>query len=267
MDARLIPMRPCGSTLQAGAHCSSGWNVATPWHQHDMHQILYAFEGSLTVEGTAGSYRIPRQFAALIPAGAAHRTRIQKVASGSIFISPDMLSLTADTPRVVAAPALMRHMLMHAMRWPLDRSNDDATSRAYFECFARLCEEWMRDEVRLVLPSSSDDRVERIMEFTKAHIADVNLGAVCKAAGMSARTLRRRFLGAVGISWEEYRQRLRIHRALEDLDGSMKSVGTIAADCGYENQTAFARAFRHIIGMSPSEYRRRANADESLRTH
>src|SRR5690349_2162899 len=154
----LVQMLPPGSSLRAGALCSSGWDVDGPWHRHDMHQLLYAFEGALVVEGRHGRYKIPRQFAAWIPAGAAHRTTIQKVASGSIFISPSMIEVSTDSPRVIVAPLLMRQMVMHAMRWPLSRSGDDGTSAVYFECFARLCAEWITDEVRMVLPVSDERR-------------------------------------------------------------------------------------------------------------
>lgn len=248
-------MLPAGSGLSAGALCSSGWNVDSPWHRHDMHQLLYAFEGALEVEGRDGRYKIPRQFAAWIPAGAAHRTTIQKVASGSIYISPSMLTASADTPRVIVAPVLMRQMVMHAMRWPLDRAADDATSAVYFECFARLCAEWITDEVKMVLPVSDDRRIAEIMEFTRRRIATVTLGDVCKAVSMSERSLRRQFTSNVGMSWEEYRQRLRIHLALDDLDSTDQPIGAIAARNGYENQASFARAFRAIIGMSPTDYR------------
>jgi AraC-like DNA-binding protein len=249
-------MLPDGSSLQAGALCSSGWTVDSPWHRHDLHQLLYAFEGSLTVEGPQGRYRIPHQFAAWIPAGAAHRTTIQKVASGSIFIRPSLLTARADSPRVIVAPTLLRQMVLHAMRWPLDRAGDDATSAAYFVCFARLCEEWITNEVTLVLPVSDDARVAEIMEFTRRRIATVTLTEVCRKLGTSERSVRRQFAARVGISWEEYRQRLRIHMALDDLDMTRKPIGVIAADNGYESQAAFARAFRVIMGLSPTDYRR-----------
>jgi AraC-like DNA-binding protein len=256
MDLERIKQRLDDSKLQAGALCSSGLEIDSPWHRHDMHQLLYAFQGALTVEGKSGRYKVPRQFAVWIPAGVAHRTTIQRVASGSVYLSRDLLPCSAKTPRVIVAPMLMRQMVMHAMRWPLDRSEDDATSSIYFQCFAKLCEEWIEDEVKLVLPASDQPRIARIMDFTQSHIATVTLADVCKSVGISERSLRRQFASTVGMSWEEYRQRLRIHLALDDLDDTTKSIGTIAADSGYENPAAFARAFRSIMGMSPSEYRR-----------
>lgn len=257
VEIGLVSMRGAGRAVSAGAHCSVGWDVATPWHFHDMHQLLYAFDGAVEVEGRHGRYKVPRQFAVWIPAGAAHRTTIQKVASGSVFLAADIVRCTADSPRVIAAPALLREMTMHAMRWPLDRA-EDSISEAYFTCFARLCEEWIGSEVQLVLPSSSDPRIEAIMAHTSADIATITLGAVCDRAGMSERTLRRHFRKAVGMTWEEYRQRLRLCVALDRLDRTALPIGVIAGDVGYESQTAFARAFRAVMGLAPGAYRRRA---------
>jgi len=260
MQARLIPMRPhtddaaSESALSAGAHCSDGWDVVTPWHYHDMHQLLYAFDGAVEVEGLHGHYKVPRQFAVWIPAGAVHRTTIQRIASGSVFLCPALLPCAMGTPRVIAAPALLREMVMHAMRWPLER-DADAVSEAYFTCFARLCEGWIAEDVDLLLPSSTDAHIAAIMAHTNANIATVTLADVCREAHMSERTLRRHFKKSAGMSWEDYRQRLRICRALAALDGTAQSIGEIAADVGYENQAAFARAFRGTTGLAPREYR------------
>lgn len=255
MDMRLIKTRLNDSKLRAGALCSSGLEIDSPWHRHEMHQLLYAFQGSLTVEDRSGRYKVPKQFAVWIPAGVEHRTTIQRVASGSVYLGREMLPSSSETLRVIVASMLLREMVMHAMRWPLDRGTDDATSKVYFECFARLCEEWIENEVELVLPASDEPRMARIMEFTRNHIATVTLADVCRTIGISERSLRRQFASMVGISWEEYRQRLRIHLALDDLDDTSKPIGTIAADNGYESPAAFARAFRSIMGLSPSEYR------------
>jgi len=255
-DIGLSPMRAAGVTLPAGAHCSDGWRVATPWHHHDMHQLLYAFDGAVEVEGRFGRYNVPRQFAVWVPAGAVHRTSIQQVASGSVFLDPDMVPCEMSAPRVIPAPPLLREMVMFAMRWPFDRQAD-GVSEAFFACFAKLCTGWIGAEVRLVLPASSDERVAAIMDHTAANIASVCFEDVCRIAHMSPRTLRRRFKTASGISWEEYRLRQRMALALDALERTEKTVGQIAAEIGYENQAAFARTFRAITGIAPGEYRRR----------
>ncbi|HEX8057100.1 MAG TPA: AraC family ligand binding domain-containing protein [Novosphingobium sp.] len=140
MDIGLVPMRDSAVPVLGGAHDSDGWDVDTPWHFHDMHQLLHATAGSVDVEGAEGRYRIPHQFAAWIPAGTVHRTRIQKVASGSVFLSPELVPppVAGSRLRVIRAPALLREMMAHARRWPLAGA-EDAARRAYFACMGSLC--------------------------------------------------------------------------------------------------------------------------------
>lgn len=256
MNIGLVPMRDQAVPVLGGAHDSDGWDVDTPWHFHDMHQLLHATAGSVDVEGAEGRYRIPHQFAAWIPAGAVHRTRIQKVASGSVFLSAELVPLpVAGTRlRVIRAPALLREMMAHARRWPLAAGEDDAR-RTYFACMASLCPGWIADEVELVLPTGRDPRVERAMAATRDALATITLAEVCREAGLSERSLRRRFLAEAGMSWEAYRRRLRIHAAIELLDGTDRTVGAIAAEVGYENQASFAKTFREAVGMAPTDYR------------
>lgn len=256
MEPRFVPMRDARSTVSAGAHCSDGWDVDTPWHYHDMHQLLYAFEGALEIEGQEGRYTVPRQFAAWVPAGTVHRTTIQKVASGSVFLSPALLGAEAGSPKVIAAPAILREMVMHAMRWPLERAEEDAVSTAFFGCFAHLCAEWIADERHCLLPSSRNPRIQAIMDHSREHVATLTFGQLAAFAGMSERSLRRHFQRETGMSWEAWRQRLRLHLALDKLDRTTRPIGVIAAEVGYDNQSAFARGFRQHLGIGPKEYRR-----------
>jgi AraC-like DNA-binding protein len=250
-------MRPLNSPVsaKAGTFNSDGLEIETPWHYHDLHQLLYAFEDSVEVEGQSARYKVPHQFAAWIPAGTVHRTALQRVRSGSVFFHPDMIDWPVGSLRVIPVSSLMREMIMHAMRWPID-GEDDAVSPTYFDCFAKLCGEWIAQEVTLVLPSSDDHRINLIADFTRANLSAVTLQDVCKNVGMSERSLRRHFHKAMGISWEDFRLRLRIYQAIDELDTTKKPIGEIAADVGYASQTAFAKAFKTIMGIGPTAYRR-----------
>ncbi len=257
-----ISMRPAGSTLSAGSYNSTNVALETPWHYHDMHQIIYAFEGSVEVESQLARYKVPYQFAAWIPAGIAHRTALQKVRSGSIFLSPELVDLPADGLKVIAASSLMREMILYAMRWPIS-GNSDVTSEAFYRCFAQLCSEWLREEIKLVLPATDDRRINAAIQYTRQHLPSVTLEQVCKAVAMSARSLRRNFHKAMGISWEDYRLRLRMYAAVGELDHTRKPIGEIAEYVGYGSQQAFSRAFRAFTGISPQAYRRLQDKSDS----
>lgn len=255
MEPFLVPMRDVSIPVLGGGHDSDGWTVDSPWHFHDMHQLLHAIDGSVDVEDQHGSHRIPHQFAAWIPAGAVHRTRFQQVRSGSVFLAANLVDDADRRVRVIRAPGLLREMVAHARRWPLDAEQDDS-GRAYFTCMAALCPDWIADEVRLVLPAARDDRVAAAIAMTREKLATITPGEACRAAGLSERSLRRKFRAETGLTWEDYRRRLRILAGMELLENTDRTVGWIAAEVGYENQAAFAKAFREALGISPIDFRR-----------
>jgi len=249
------PMRPPDSPARAGSFNSENLEIETPWHYHDLHQIIYAFEGSVEVESRDARYKVPYQFAAWIPAGIAHRTILQRVRSGSIFFSPELVDLPGDRLKVIAANSLMREMILYSMRWPID-GEPDATSDAFYRSFALLCQDWIQGEVQLVLPATDNRRINAVINYTRTHLPTVTLDEVCQAVAMSPRSLRRNFQKAMGISWEDYRLRLRMYAAVGELDNTGKPIAEIAEYVGYGSQQAFSRAFRAFMGMGPQAYRK-----------
>ena len=158
--------------------------------------------------------------------------------------------------RVVLVPPLMREMIMGAMRWPLTEPLQ-RSGRTYFQALAMLCGEWIQSEAQLALPTSANPRLCKVMDFTRRHLADADLTSVCRIAGLSERSLRRHFRAATGMTWENYRRRSRLARAIVLLSESKLTIGAIALQVGFESQGAFARALNKLIGERPSDYRKR----------
>jgi AraC-like DNA-binding protein len=221
-----------------------------------MHKLLYAFEGAIEVESTRGRNLIPKQLAAWIPAGVPHCTSIHGVRWVSVFFTTDMVDDREERVRTVMVSALMREMLREAMRWPLQRTEGITVSTAFFDAMGKLCGEWITREANLFLPTSTDARVKRVLDYTTQRM-DLNLTAVCKHVGMSVRSLRRHLKAETGMTWEEYRHRSRLLQAISLLSETGEPVSEIAARCGFESPSAFARVFRLEMGESPRDYRHR----------
>lgn len=241
---------------RAGAIPQDDFDIDTPWHSHDMHQLQYAFDGSIEVEDRGARYLCLRTRAIWIPAGVVHRTSLHYVRSGSVLFSPDMIPEPGDRVRIIQVSPLMREMVVGAMRWPLDQPQD-ATGQAYFAALANLCAEWIKEEAPLQLPTTDEPQLQAAMAHTRAHLREGDVAAACAAAGLSERTLRRRFRGAFGMSWDEYRRRARLIAAAALLSEGQLPIGHIAAEVGFESQSAFARAFKELTGKSPREFRAR----------
>lgn len=92
------------------------------------------------------------------------------------------------------------------------------------------------------------------MEDTAHH--ELTLDEIAAEAGMSIRTLNRRFREQTGTSPLQWLHRSRIRRAQYLLETTGHPVERIASQVGFGSPTAFRDRFRRITGTSPNAYRR-----------
>lgn len=78
------------------------------------------------------------------------------------------------------------------------------------------------------------------------------LADVCK---LNRSYFSKLFKDSMGCPPQEFLIRLRLSRAADLMKGTRKSIGDIAARCGYPNQLHFSRAFKKRYGVSPREWR------------
>jgi transcriptional regulator GlxA family with amidase domain len=81
------------------------------------------------------------------------------------------------------------------------------------------------------------------------------LAELARQAGLTPRTLSRRFVTATGLSPKRFLRRVRLELAAHLLCSSSDAVATVAERVGYDDERAFRRAFQREHGSSPSRYR------------
>jgi AraC-like DNA-binding protein/mannose-6-phosphate isomerase-like protein (cupin superfamily) len=262
VEAVPVAMR-AGSPVRAGTWPEDTMDLVTPWHTHELHQLLYAFEGVAEVETEDARHLLPPQQAAWIPAGLPHQTTLRHVRSVAVFFEPSMVAEHGDRVRVLSAAAPVREMIVYAMRWPIDRPASDPTADAFFAALALLATEWLElVETPLRLPTSRTPTIRAVMAYTQEHLAEVTASAVSRATGVSERSLRRQFPAATGMSWQQYRTTSRVLRAMAILAESDRSVLDAATEVGFDSLSGFNRAFKRLTGEQPGEYRRRVQASD-----
>ena len=107
---------------------------------------------------------------------------------------------------------------------------------------------------RLLAGTRLDDVVEQIRQCpAEKHSVE----SLAKSAGMSSRQLARHFHSVLGMSPRDFRMLCRMQQACEFLIQRGRSIGEIALETGFYDQSAFAFQFRRTIGMAPLEYRTR----------
>jgi AraC-like DNA-binding protein len=95
-----------------------------------------------------------------------------------------------------------------------------------------------------------------LLHDSPAH--DWTIEKLAKQVGLSRSVLAERFVQYVGTPPMQYLAKWRMQKASELLSGGNANLANIAADIGYESEAAFSRAFKKMIGVPPSEWRRRA---------
>ncbi|MGI5400172.1 GlxA family transcriptional regulator [Streptomyces sp. CA-135486] len=85
---------------------------------------------------------------------------------------------------------------------------------------------------------------------------DLSLDDLAAQAGMSVRTLNRRFREQTGASPLQWLQRARIRQAQYLLETTGHPVDRIATQVGFGSPTAFRDHFKRLVGTSPHAYRR-----------
>lgn len=81
---------------------------------------------------------------------------------------------------------------------------------------------------------------------------------------MSAGHLSRRFSAEFGESPYSYLMTRRIERAMALLRLGELSVTEVCLTVGCSSLGTFSTRFRELVGLSPSEYRRRAHSTEGI---
>lgn len=82
------------------------------------------------------------------------------------------------------------------------------------------------------------------------------LERLCEEAALSRSALHERFVHFIGQPPIQYLAQWRMQLAAGLLRDTDAKILEIALDVGYENETAFARAFRRAVGESPGAWRR-----------
>ena len=101
-------------------------------------------------------------------------------------------------------------------------------------------------------------RLEAAVAHIQAHHhTPIGIPELARLAHLSARQLGRRFQEVFGMSPQEFVVRTRVQAASDDLLQTENSLGTIAAEHGFYDQSAFTRQFFEHTGEKPLRFRQR----------
>jgi AraC-like DNA-binding protein len=102
-----------------------------------------------------------------------------------------------------------------------------------------------------------DPHIGRALQAMHADpAADWSIDTLAAQAVMSKTVFAERFRETVGTTPARYLVSWRMHKARALIDRSDRGIRAIAADVGYDSESAFNRVFKAQFGVPPGRYRR-----------
>ena len=94
-----------------------------------------------------------------------------------------------------------------------------------------------------------------------AHLHDhfrekLSIQTLAKHCQLSLRQFERRFQARFNLTPQQYLIKLRIQEACEQLMLPSQTIGTIALDLGFYDQSSFTVQFKKQMGLTPLQYRK-----------
>ncbi len=227
-----------------------------PWHVHQWGEFVYSFSGVMEVKLAGSHYLAPPQYGVWLPPRVEHIGQNRLAAEhSSLYIAEALCGALPAAPCALAVGPLVRAILEQLRRHPPRNPPDDSDERLLRVLVDQLAGAQC---VGSYLPMSDDPLLSAVLAMLEADPADNRpVAELARAANSTERTLMRRCRSELGMTLAEWRQRLRVVRAMALLEAG-QTVETVALDLGYASASAFIAMYRRLTNETPDEYRKRA---------
>lgn len=223
-------------------------------HVHPDAQLLFASRGIMQVSTPNGRWFVPPERAVWIPPRMEHSVDVlADIEMRSLLIARKRLNAHPEAARlsrefvVVVKPLLREAILSSFAEDTPPRLRELLADVALFQ----LAE---AEDPGTFIPLPLEPRARVVAELVLADPrGELELDALSKRAGASARTITRLFPVETGLTFKAWRQRARIMIALELLGEGDATIKQVAAKLGFSSVAAFSYAFRQVMNVQPSE--------------
>jgi YesN/AraC family two-component response regulator len=151
--------------------------------------------------------------------------------------------------------------LLEDINLDMDHYNLNSIENTSQEEFFDKIKKVYEDICRAIANTRKDHNVrfiEEILEFVELNYTDSNMCVYMVASkfGLSESYFSQFFKENAGVNFSSYVENARIQKACELINTTSMSLDEISSQVGYNNTHTFRRAFKKVIGVVPSAYKK-----------
>lgn len=215
------------------------------WHSHRRGQFLQIVDGFMTARTPDTSFIIPSGYGLLIAPEVPHAVHSHgRVSMQSLYIEPDPgVPLPWEPVRVIATSPLLSATASAFLEQPTLYDEDGRGGRLAALILEEIA---LAREGPFALPMPSDKRLQRLCrDLTETPSIDLDIDRWADNLGMSRRTMTRKFRTQTGMSFAEWRRRLRTAHVMRRQAEGVR-LEEAAADVGYRSLSYLRKALREV---------------------
>lgn len=238
---------------------------ALPRHMHERANVNLVLAGAYA-ESVAGNTQVYRPHTLVAkPAGEVHANHFRDSAARCLLVevSPDRAEFIRSCSNLFDAPCSMPAGSMAAIGLRiLDelRNHDKLAPFALESLLLDFIVSATRRRNR-VLPESAPAWMRSVIALIHDSTpGSIDLSLLAAEANVHPAHLSRAFRKYLRVTPGEYARRVQLEKAVQLLLHSQESIGTIALQAGFFDQSHFTRAIKRKTGMSPGQLRRAARS-------
>jgi AraC-like DNA-binding protein len=235
---------------------SFAWHSGGPHraaaHHHPRAHIIEVLVGSMWAATPEGSWLVPTGQAIWIPPRVFHSVYSHGAASARMLFVDETCAVDLPTRAgTVTVSPLLGQLAARALEHGNDYLRDGPMTRLSAVVLDELA---AMATAPLLVPISSEPRLAAVMQrLIDDPGCEHPLGQLASAAGAGERTIARLFATETGMSFSQWRTRLRLVESIERLNNGA-TVTEVAAELGYSSPAAFTHMFRSNLGSLPSAH-------------
>lgn len=230
-----------------------GKPTAFPPESHDFGQFVYPLAGVIELAVGRSLLTAPPTFGIWLPPGVEHEARTRSDTQYIVVDVPkDLCVYILPREGVLSTTAVARAILDWAGQMGSASKAHDQRGRLIRVLVDELS---LGSDLGTHVPLSDDRLLKPILAALQVNPGDrKSLVQWADHVASTERTLARKFRSELGLTFAEWRQKLRVSRALVMLANGA-TIQKIAHDLGYNSVSAFISMFKRTTSFTPHHFR------------